>query len=557
MNANLPARRLPERPDLDQLKRQAKELLEGFAARESSVVAEVRQYYPGAPFATLALHDAQLVLARAYGFDSWPKLKARVDGVTIGRLHDAVERGEAEAVRNLLERRPELVNRDRPGYPERLPLHIAVQRRDAAMVQLLMECGADAHSGIWPYRKDTQAVVMAAERGYGEIANIIREQESIREKPKPEHAPAGAPELTMEPAAAAVVRGDAAWIRERYDEGALHDLLTGDGLLTLAVKHDRPEILELLLDSRFDPDENRRETGGEEVVHSWGRPLAECTQSGKLAMAAVLLAHGADANAYACVWNAYRQKDAAMIELLARYGGVPNARTPGYLRDTELAERMFRQEDAGALPKGTVPEGKTVAEEILDPAASAGSVDILRMALERITWPRDDPRWWGILASPLCFWNHIPWIYSEKWDLDRSTYLPCFAMVLDRCDANVKGRFGISVLHYAAASYDWVTPEERVAFVRVLLDRGASMEVRDELLKSTPLGWACRWGRVEVARLMLERGANPTEPDADSWATPRAWAEKTGDEDVIAVLQEYTSRKGKSVPLLESGQTDL
>ena len=113
--------------------------------------------------------------------------------------------------------------------------------------------------------------------------------------------------------------------------------------------------------------------------------------------------------------------------------------TPGYLRDTELAARMFRQEDEGALPKVTAPEGKTVAEAILDPAASAGSVDILRMALERIAWPRDDPRWWGILASPLCFWNHIPWIYSEKWDLDRSTYLPCFAMVLDRCDANLKG----------------------------------------------------------------------------------------------------------------------
>jgi hypothetical protein len=218
VNANLPARRVPERPDLDQLKRQAKELLAGLAARESSAVAEVRQYYPGAPFDTFALHDAQLVLARAYGFDSWPKLKARVDGVTIGRLHDAAERGDVGAVRNLLERRPELVNRDRDGYPERLPLHIAVQRRDAAMVRLLMERGADARSGIWPCRKDTHAVVMATERGYDEIVDIIREEEFKREKSEPEHAP-GAPEPAMEPAAAAVARGDAAWIRERHDEG--------------------------------------------------------------------------------------------------------------------------------------------------------------------------------------------------------------------------------------------------------------------------------------------------------------------------------------------------
>jgi hypothetical protein len=265
VNANLPARHLPERPDLDQLKRQAKELLAGFAARESSAVAEVRQYYPGAPFDTFALHDAQLVLARAYGFGSWPKLKARVDGVTIGWLHDAVERGDADAVRNLLQRRPEPVNRDRAGYPERLPLHIAVQRRDAAMVRLLMDRCADACSGIWPYRKDTQAVVMAAERGYDEIVDIIREQELKREKPEPEHTP-GAPEPAMEPAAAAVVRGDAAWIRERHDEGALRDPLTGDGLLTLAVKHERPEMLELLLELGFDPDETRHEAGANWVT---------------------------------------------------------------------------------------------------------------------------------------------------------------------------------------------------------------------------------------------------------------------------------------------------
>lgn len=103
MNANLPARHLPERPDLNQLKRQAKELLTGFAARESSAVPEVQQYYPGAPLENFALHDAQLVLARAYGFDSWPKLKARVDGVTIGRLHDAFDIQFSRAFRSFIE----------------------------------------------------------------------------------------------------------------------------------------------------------------------------------------------------------------------------------------------------------------------------------------------------------------------------------------------------------------------------------------------------------------------------------------------------------------------
>jgi ankyrin repeat protein len=539
VNANLPARKLPERADLDQLKRQAKELLDGFLAGESSAVAEVREYYRDADLKRFALHDAQLVLARAYGFDSWPKLRASVDGVTAARLHDAVEKGDVDVVKDVLHRRPEIVNRDRPGHPERLALHIAVLGRNAAMTRLLMEHGANARSGIWPYRKETHAITLAAERGYDEIVAIIQETELLGKKA--ERGPV-APPPEIHPAASAVVRGDAGWILARQAEGTLINPASGDGLLTLAVKHDRPEILALLLELGFDPDERRREPGSDEIAISWGQPLAECTESGKLATAEMLLARGADANAWSCVWNAYRQRDSQMIALLSQYGGVPNAATPGYLRDTELAARMFAQEAAGRLPKGTVRDGKTVAEEVLDPAASAGATDILSMALERIDWRRNDPRWFGILASPLCFWNHIPWIYSEKWNLDRSTYLPCFALVLERCHANVSGRFGMTILHYAAASYNWIKPEERVAFVRMLLDHGARVDVRDDLLRSTPLGWACRWGRPEVARLLLERGADPLEADAEPWATPRAWAEKMGHQAIISAFEEHTRR---------------
>jgi len=78
-----PLRTLREHPDLDQLKRQAKELLAAYRAADAPAVAEVSHHYHGADPATFALHDAQLVLARAYGFESWPKLKALVDGATV------------------------------------------------------------------------------------------------------------------------------------------------------------------------------------------------------------------------------------------------------------------------------------------------------------------------------------------------------------------------------------------------------------------------------------------------------------------------------------------
>jgi ankyrin repeat protein len=78
--------------------------------------------------------------------------------------------------------------------------------------------------------------------------------------------------------------------------------------------------------------------------------------------------------------------------------------------------------------------------------------------------------------------------------------------------------------------------DERLAFATILLDKGARLDARDDLLKSTPLGWACRWGRVELVDLLLARGADPVEADAESWATPRAWAEKMNRQEVLALL---------------------
>jgi ankyrin repeat protein len=71
----------------------------------------------------------------------------------------------------------------------------------------------------------------------------------------------------------------------------------------------------------------------------------------------------------------------------------------------------------------------------------------------------------------------------------------------------------------------------------MLLDAGASLTIRDSLLQSTPLGWACRWGRVELVKLYLARGADRVEGDAEPWATPLAWATKRGHHEIIELLR--------------------
>jgi ankyrin repeat protein len=58
----------------------------------------------------------------------------------------------------------------------------------------------------------------------------------------------------------------------------------------------------------------------------------------------------------------------------------------------------------------------------------------------------------------------------------------------------------------------------------------------DDILKSTPLGRACRWGRIKLVRLLMEHGAVPEEKDAETWAQPLAWAQKMGHGKIASLL---------------------
>src|SRR5580692_3299318 len=70
---------LPERPDLGQLRRQAKELRDGARRGDPGAVERFARRYASAPQAAVTLAAAQLVIARELGFSSWPQLKAAVE----------------------------------------------------------------------------------------------------------------------------------------------------------------------------------------------------------------------------------------------------------------------------------------------------------------------------------------------------------------------------------------------------------------------------------------------------------------------------------------------
>jgi len=533
-----------EHPDLEQLKRQAKELLRGFAAGETKAVAEVHAHYRVADASKFALHDAQLVLARSYGFESWPKLKAYVDGVTVQRLADAVRTDNLVQVRTMLKARPELANLAMSYGDEHRPIHFAVMKRSAEMVRLLMQRGANARQGIHPHRGATTAWIIAKERGYAEIVAIIEEEEQLR-RSEPKDAPK-AEAIGDEQARAAVAAGDIEWLRARHTEGTLVNPIrwNGGGLLTVTVRSNQPELLRLMLDFGFDPDEQISSGEGDWVAYSQGYPLWQCAALGRREMAEMLLERGANPNVHvdssgSAVHSAYSHKQWDMVELLRRHGGVVSADTAAIYRQTDLARQMLADEARGALPEGIVSPGKQVAEDLLHFGASGGDPEIVGMALERIAWPRNDPRWFGTLTEPLYFWHHIPWLYAGNREFDRATYLLCFRLILERCDPNLIGSFGRTALHEVAAMREHITDDEATPFAAALLDAGARTDMRDDLLRSTPLGWACRWGRLELVKLLLARGADPVEKDAEPWATPQAWAQKMGHEALLAALREY------------------
>jgi ankyrin repeat protein len=523
-----PTRTLRERPDLEQLKRLAKELLDAFRNGSPEATTEVHTHYRQADPATFALHDAQLVIARVHGFDSWPKLKAFVDGATVRRLIEAVRTGNLERVRSMVAARPELVHTDVAENDEHRALHHAVLQRQTEIVRFLMQQGADPSKGIWPHRSATAPYILAVERGYDDVVAIIEQEHARRVSTQTVSAPSGSIDDTTNAqtsdndAPAAIEKGDSGWLRQRHAEGGIGD---GRGLISHAVAVDRPDMLTLLLDLGLDPDESGRVGELEEVVPTFGGPLRTCAIDGNLALAEILLTHGGNANtnvyaASSALYEAYKRRDGRMIELLERHGGRLTAVAAAELRLVEKATKL--------LEEAVDPEDAAkVAQDLLWGAIEAPSPEIVTLTLRAVHWSPDDPRWLGILENGL---------YLDA-QSDRRGHLDAFTRVLDRADANLRDTRGTTLLHHIAASRGGLTADDRVVYTALLLDRGARLDVRDVLLESTPLGWACRWGRTEMVTLLLERGADPVEADAKPWATPLAWATKRGHTDVVRLLQ--------------------
>jgi hypothetical protein len=87
-------RSLPGRPSLLQYRKQAKDLLRGYASGDAAAIARFRAYHPQArrlPAPSFQLSDAQWVLAREHGSDSWRAFTCHLSHILAGSVaSDAV-----------------------------------------------------------------------------------------------------------------------------------------------------------------------------------------------------------------------------------------------------------------------------------------------------------------------------------------------------------------------------------------------------------------------------------------------------------------------------------
>jgi ankyrin repeat protein len=154
----MPIRDLPARPSLEHLKKQARQLLRGLLQADPSAADRFQmvQVTHATPAAKLA--QAQLVIAREYGFESWANLKAQVGALSddpVEALTAAIKANDAPLVRQVLARYPALkstLDEPLPNYSFDTPAIVAaVQKDNRDMVDALLAAGADinARSKWW------------------------------------------------------------------------------------------------------------------------------------------------------------------------------------------------------------------------------------------------------------------------------------------------------------------------------------------------------------------------------------------------------------------------
>ncbi len=453
---------LPARPNLEQLRNQAKDLLKSFKSGDPEAILRIQENHPQRSKASkandratgLSLSDAQRVIAREYGFTSWPKLKEHVDSLTLATgdpielFKKAFTDDDAALFGRLLDCHPELKAKiNEPLGAFDAPLITQVRSRQ--MLDVLLEAGADinARSRWWA-------------GGFGLLHGA-------------------APEL-------------AAYAIER---GALVDAHA-------AARLGMIEMLRALIAA--DP----------ELVHARGgdgqTPLHF---AGTIAVAEFLLDHGADIDAldvdHESTPAQYMVRDRQEIaRSLVRRGCKTDILMAAALGDADLVRKHLDADpecirmrvSAEYFPMINQKSGGTIYQWTLgwyvtahDVAKQFGHEDIFRLLLERspadvkllaACWADDENAVKSLLAANPGLTASLSQAYRRQVaDAARNNNLAAVrAMLAAGLPVDARGQHGGTPLHWAAF-------HGNAAMAEAILRYPPPLEVVDADFNATPLGW--------------------------------------------------------------------
>jgi ankyrin repeat protein len=436
---------LPVAVSLEQLRKQAKDLRK---AR------------------SVPLSQAQLEIARRYGFASWPRLRAYVDRVTTA----------GPSLQHAFEPDPEY-------YAERAGGLLAsaldgTPSATAAFERWSAPCTAAG-----------ARLVVARNHGFTSWASLRRHVADLRAEP-------------FARAFRALRAHDLDGLRallDRFPELALASGTNGNDLLGLASATCDERLVAVLLAAGADVAHAN--------AHGW-TALHQAGYSNLPHLARVLLAAGAPVDvsgrgdggtplAAALFWG-----NAEVAAVLAEHGVVPrNLRVAAGLNDVALVEELWASPEAGAhrgfyRPHGGFPAWRPsssvteVRDEAMSWAARADAVDAIA-ALHRLGASLDANVYQG---TPL------------TWAAAQGRVRAVRTLLALGAAPSAVGTFGgpehgvgTTALHHAAEG-------GHLDVIEALLDAGADPTIADARYGGTPVNWAAHGGHEDARALLLSRG---------------------------------------------------
>jgi Ankyrin repeats (3 copies) len=386
--------RLPDRSNLDHLKKQAKDLIRCYRNRDPQAIAQFRQSLPAASGCSddeivalkLRLHDAQSCVARSHGFASWADLRAYVEAeagargdhaartlrwlglVYAGEVSGGFNRGSPRVAVRMLVESPALVAGD-PYVTCAVGDEGALQAATVADPTWINRPGGPLH--LPPLLAVT----------HSSLLQVPEFRERLHRSARYVLAAGADPNQRIGH------RWPPASLREPDDDHPLSALYGAAG-----VNRD-PALTKLLLEAGADPND------GESLYHSLeniacarlllehgarieeNNALYRALDFDNVAVLELLLAHGADANVPArnppltdwgtpLLWAINRRRSRGHVEALLAAGASPLATTPGGVGAYSLA-LQFGLRDVAVVLRDHGAAG-TLSEDEQFVAACAG-----------------------------------------------------------------------------------------------------------------------------------------------------------------------------------------